>query len=258
MHTTHFFSGTSGLVLPVKNKAAFPVEYRQGSRLRYFSSVFNSIEINSTFKKIPQLKTVQRWSAEVEAGFRFTFKVPESVSHAKELKYARTDLRAFCEAIEQAAQNRGCILLQFPASFTTQHHHQLTMLLSEFAGHAGNWPVAVELRHASWYEPEVIDSITALNASYVIHDFHSLRLDIQDAPRGSLAYMRFHGPEKGYRGSYDNVTLQAYADKIIDWLKRELTVYAYFNNTLGDAVGNLKTLNDAVFGKTKPGNASVE
>ena len=58
-----------------------------------------------------------------------------------------------------------------------------------------------------------------------------------------FAYLRFHGPEGTYRGSYDDSVLLNYAKRIAVWLKEGREVYAYFNNTAGDAPGNLATLN---------------
>jgi uncharacterized protein YecE (DUF72 family) len=245
-HIVRYFSGTSGLVLPVKNKAAFPPEQQQASRLQYYSSVFNSIEINSTFKKIPRLNTIQRWSSEVTPGFRFTFKIPESVSHAAALKYPQSELDRFLQAIEPAATHAGCILLQFPASFSSDHLDALLNLINEISTRAKDWQLAVELRHISWYEHVAVNVLKQLNISYVTHDFHSMTQKFPETIIGSFVYLRFHGPEKGYRGSYDEIFLKEYAKKIKHWLSKELFVYAYFNNTLGAAVANLQTLNTFV------------
>lgn len=69
-----FFSGTSGLQID-QPKRNFPPEYSHLSHLGYYAHQENSIEINSSFYKIPQAKTVSRWATEVSPGFRFTFKL---------------------------------------------------------------------------------------------------------------------------------------------------------------------------------------
>jgi uncharacterized protein YecE (DUF72 family) len=77
----------------------------------------------------------------------------------------------------------------------------------------------------------------------------------QDMPRSATPqvsvvdhfyYLRFHGPEGTYRGSYTDAFLLGYAKRIAAWVKEGREVYAYFNNTMGDALGNLKTLNGMV------------
>ena len=62
----------------------------------------------------------------------------------------------------------------------------------------------------------------------------------------SFAYLRFHGPEPSYRGSYDDSILDRHAKRIVSWLKDGKEVYVYFNNTMGNALGNLQTLNRMV------------
>jgi uncharacterized protein YecE (DUF72 family) len=61
-----------------------------------------------------------------------------------------------------------------------------------------------------------------------------------------FVYLRFHGPEGGYRGSYSDQFLQEYASYVREWIDEGRTVYVYFNNTMGNAVQNLITLNDMV------------
>jgi uncharacterized protein YecE (DUF72 family) len=61
-----------------------------------------------------------------------------------------------------------------------------------------------------------------------------------------FTYLRFHGPEGGYRGSYNETILAGYAARIVEGLKKGRDMYVYFNNTMGDAIGNLQTVNKKV------------
>ena len=81
-----FYGGTSGLVLPVANKLAFPPAYQDKSRLTYYASLFNSLEVNSSFYKIP-MATIKRWAIEVPEGFKFTFKLFKGITHNKGLVF---------------------------------------------------------------------------------------------------------------------------------------------------------------------------
>ncbi|RYF89308.1 MAG: DUF72 domain-containing protein, partial [Chitinophagaceae bacterium] len=78
------FIGTSNIILPY-TKANFPAAFRDQSRLHYYSRLFNSIEINSSFYKLPLPATFEKWAADVTEDFRFTLKLSKCVSHAKEL-----------------------------------------------------------------------------------------------------------------------------------------------------------------------------
>ena len=80
-----FYCGTSNVVLPVPNKTHYPKAYQDKSRLHYYASIFNSVEINSSFAKVPRAKTVERWADDVPENFRFTFKLWRGITHAKEL-----------------------------------------------------------------------------------------------------------------------------------------------------------------------------
>ncbi len=80
-----FYSGTSGLVVPVP-QALYPPEFKGKSRLNYYASLFNSIEINSTFYKMPKISTVSNWAESVPDEFRFTFKLSKAITHAKGLE----------------------------------------------------------------------------------------------------------------------------------------------------------------------------
>ena len=65
-----FYSGTSGLVLPFPNKQSCPPEFHDKPRLAYYASLFNSLEVNSSFYKVPMAATVKKWADGVPDGFK--------------------------------------------------------------------------------------------------------------------------------------------------------------------------------------------
>ncbi|HET7001410.1 MAG TPA: DUF72 domain-containing protein, partial [Puia sp.] len=93
MYRGVFRSGTSGLVLSEPGKLHFPPEFRDKHRLIYYASKFNSIEINSSFYKIPLCRTYKSWSDMVPAGFQFTIKLWQGITH--EEIYDEKDLERF-------------------------------------------------------------------------------------------------------------------------------------------------------------------
>ncbi len=102
-----YHSGTSGLVLPVPNKQAFPPAYKDKSRLAYYASLFNSIEINRSFYTVPMANTVKRWTEEVPAGFTFTYKLWRGITHVKDLAYRDEDVTRFMSVIEGAGSKKA-------------------------------------------------------------------------------------------------------------------------------------------------------
>jgi uncharacterized protein YecE (DUF72 family) len=107
------------------------------------------------------------------------------------------------------------------------------------------WKVAIEFRHPSWYIGEVYEMADEYACSIVLHDIPksaNRRLN----KKAAFAYLRFHGPIGDYRGGYSDDYLQQQAEQITSWRKEGKDVYVYFNNTIGDAIKNVMTLNNMV------------
>ena len=236
-----FYSGTSNLVSPLK-RSEYPIEFTGASRLTYYASIFSSVEINASFYKLPKMATVENWGKSVPEDFRFTFKVPKVVTHAKDLQFSSEELELFAETVDRVGDKKGCLLVQLPPKVKREMEEELTGLLECLRDNAAGWNIAVEFRHPSWYDRAVYRLLQAYGTGMVEHD-----LPKAPSPKTEVAenfvYLRFHGPEGTYRGSYEDVILNGYAQRIVIWLKKGMEVYVYFNNTMGDALGNLQTLN---------------
>lgn len=242
-HNKQFYAGTSNIVLPVPNKGHFPEAYQDKTRLHYYSSLFNTVEINSSFYKIPMARTVAKWSADVPAGFRFTLKLWQGITHAKALDYNKDAISTFMQAIAPAFVKKGCLLIQFPASLTAMYFARLEKLLSDITGEQKElrWPLAIEFRHRSWYNDKVYELLKQYNAVPVQHDMPASSTPLIDMD-SDFVYLRFHGEQGKYGGSYEDFVLAEHAGYIKEWLKEKKTVFVYFNNTLGAAVQNLIVL----------------
>lgn len=237
------YAGTSGLVLPYKNKSFYPSEYQEKSRLSFYGSLFNSIEINSSFYKPPQHKTVKKWTADVPVDFKFTFKLWQEITHRKVRAINNTEIAHFIHTINEARNKKGCLLVQFPPSLKFAGFAWVKELLDSIRqiSDAKEWRIALEFRHLSWYREETYQLLNDSGAVLVYHDKKGLQtpLEEMDAP---FIYLRFHGPGGDYRGSYEDALIYEYAGYISAWLTEGKDVYCYFNNTIGDAIGNLNKL----------------
>jgi uncharacterized protein YecE (DUF72 family) len=242
-----FYSGLSGLELPVP-KYLFPPEHQDSSRLTYYATFFNSIEVNSTFYKLPMGKTLAKWKEQVPPGFAFTFKLWKEITHDKDLDFKEQDVKSFFEVIAYAGEKKGCVLVQFPPSLGKVRLMQLGALLACIdqynTGRA--WKIAVEFRNKSWYQPEVYDLLESHGAAMVIQDIPKSVTPMIDHASNFL-YIRFHGPSGNYRDSYSEHFLAEYATYVREWLQEGKTVFVYFNNTMGDAFKNLETLNNFIY-----------
>ena len=237
-----FYSGTSGILVPV-SQALYPAPFKGKSRLTYYASFFNSIEINSSFYKLPKASTVIKWRESVPEGFQFTFKLSKTISHAKGLDFDAEEIAAFISTINNVGENKGCILVQLPPSLKVERIKQLEKLFKTMhaAYERQAWKVAVEFRNKGWYNDQTFELLKQYNCSLVLQDLPA-SLTPLTVPLTSTIYLRFHGTERGYRGSYDERSLSEYAQRINQWMREGKCVYCYFNNTLGNAFNNLQAL----------------
>lgn len=240
----NFYSGTSNIVLPVANKGYFPPEYQEKSRLCYYASLFNSLEVNSSFYKIPMPRTVERWATEVPDDFRFTFKLWKAITHSKELDYDPESITKFMRAIDTAGSKKGALLIQFPGSIKVSMLQKFRQLMDDLQATnlTSGWRLAIEFRDKSWYRDNVYQLLEQYKAGVVVHDMPASSTPLIDMETDFM-FLRFHGENGDYRGSYEDDHLHEQAQYIKDWLAEGKTVFSYFNNTMGAAVHNLMTLN---------------
>jgi uncharacterized protein YecE (DUF72 family) len=272
--TSLLMAGTSGLVLPVPNKQAFPEAFRSGSRLAYYSTLFNSIEINSTFYKLPLPATFSRWAEEVQPDFRFTVKLWRGITHVPGLRFMPVDVHRCLYAAHHLGEKKGCLLIQLPPGLKVTAAEKLEQLLDKIcaADPARSWKLAVEFRHRSWYIPEVEALLHRYQAARVLHDMPASSITELPGPPACLpfgapsvdpssspvpfVYLRFHGPAGDYKGGYPDAALHTWAEKAIGWLSAGKEVYVYFNNTIGDALDDLTRLRTLILGHSLPTSSS--
>lgn len=236
--------GTSNIVVP-GNKDSFPSPYNLKSRLHYYSFFFDTVEINQTFYKLPRPATFERWEAEVPDDFQFTVKLSKDITHVKDLKNDLAFIDTFLYAAERLNDKKGCLLLQFPGKITLDYFNEVETILEKItmADEDQHWKKAVELRDRSWHTGETYELLNSFNATLVIQDMPKSKI-IEDHTTAPFVYMRFHGSMGDYRGSYANDFLKTKAEEIIECTKQGKEVYVYFNNTIGDAFNNARTLID--------------
>jgi uncharacterized protein YecE (DUF72 family) len=238
--------GTSGIVVP-GSKQSFPAEFQDKSRLAYYGSLFNTLEVNSTFKKIPMLSTFEKWALDVAEDFQFTIKVWKEITHVKHLNTNLDNIDVFFNAVNHIGDKRGCLLVQFPASITAEYSSKVEQILQRLQKvDIGNkWRKAIELRSVSWYNNDTYKLLDTYSATLVLQDMpKSKKLDVEGI--SDFFYFRFHGPKGDYRGSYSNEFLNEKAEKIRSLLGSGKDVYAYFNNTMGNAYENAMSLKEGI------------
>ena len=225
--------GTAGWSIPRQEAARVPGE---GSHLHRYSAAFTCTEINSTFYRPHRASTYTRWAASTPEDFRFSVKVPRSITHETALRPAREQLQDFVDQIGHLGSKLGPILLQLPPrqSFDEPVARDF---LSLFRDIFPSGSAALEPRHSSWFSPDAEKLLTDLCISRVIADPPITAEAHHVADDRGLTYYRLHGSPRVYYSSYSNASLQEIAEAIFQQKPRE--AWCIFDNTAsGAALGN--------------------
>ncbi|WP_052417218.1 DUF72 domain-containing protein [Cellvibrio mixtus] len=225
------------------NKENFPDEFKSGTRLQYYSTLFNSLEINSSFYKTPQPQTFSKWEHEVNNDFRFTVKMSRDITHSKKLDFHPEDLEKFMDAARHIESKKGALLIQFPASITADYCFKIEDLIKQTQSLQGasKWDIAIEVRHNSWHNMATYNMLTRHGASMVFHDMPTSKTPL-DQSATNIIYIRFHGAAGDYKGSYRIDDMEKYIELIIHSYKIGKTIFVYFNNIIGNAYENALSL----------------
>jgi uncharacterized protein YecE (DUF72 family) len=228
--------GTAGWAIPAQYKAAFPAT---GTQLERYAARLTAVEINSSFYRPHQHKTYARWAAGVPDDFRFSVKLPRSITQDKRLRDCDTELARFCGEIAGLGSKLGVVLVQLPPSLVFDSG----VARAFFPRLQGTAAVVCEPRHASWFAPDADALLQDLRVARVAADPPRASGDGMPGGWTGMAYWRLHGSPKIYYSDYPEGALQALAPKL-----RE-TDWCIFDNTAAfAALGNalrLTTLRDA-------------
>jgi uncharacterized protein YecE (DUF72 family) len=198
----------------------------QSGWLEHYGSVFDTVEINNSFYRLPEEETFAQWAARVPRRFVFAVKASRFLTHMKKLKDPEQPVERLFSRVRGLRAHLGPVLYQLPTGWKvdlSRLEHFLQVLPQ--ARHV------IEFREPSWYVQEVYDLLQRHGASLCLHDMRGSateRLRI-----GPIVYVRFHGPSGRYEGGYSVGALRSWAD----WLRVQLDggsdAYAYFNNDVG-------------------------
>ncbi len=156
----------------------FTCDAKPRNFLKQYSTVFNTVEVNSTFYALPSRDTVRRWSNETADGFRFCLKFPRAISHDKQLVGAEAETASFLEllSILHDANRLGPSFLQLGPTFDRRQFEPLTRYLEALDG---EWPFAVEVRHRDYFnngpmERSLDELLSRLHIDRVLFDSRAL------------------------------------------------------------------------------------
>jgi uncharacterized protein YecE (DUF72 family) len=193
--------------------------------LERYAEVFDTVEVNATFYRLPKESTVRGWVEQVPGDFLFAVKASRYLTHMKRLRGIAGAVARFWGPLEPLRRGRrlGPVLWQLPESFQ-RDDDLLAAALDELprADHC------FEFRHPSWFAAPVRELLEERGASLAIGD--DKRRPLPEArPAGELAYLRLHYGHRGRDGNYSEAELDDWRRRIAAWRSRRV-VFVYLNN----------------------------
>ncbi len=204
----------------------YPEKTKTTDFLHEYGKQFNTIELNTTHYRIPELETVDKWCAAVPEDFRFCPKIPKSISHVNGLGRGTDNLQRFVAALDRMAEHMGCAFIQLPPYFGKDRLAQLTDFLDRWPQLL---PLAVEVRHESWFEDPyateaLMDALAARGVAAVITDVAGRRDVLHNYVTAPRTMIRFVG--NGLIES-DYQRLAAWADLLRNWNLPETYIFPH-------------------------------
>jgi uncharacterized protein YecE (DUF72 family) len=232
--TTTFHIGCAGWSIPKIYSGDFPSD---GSHLQRYSAQLNAVEINSSFYRPHRPSTYARWSETVPTNFRFSVKMPRSITHDARLVAAGKPLDRFFDEISALEQKLGCVLIQLPPSLNFDR--SVVRRFLKALRHRFDGSCVVEPRHATWFDESANEVLAEFDIGRVAADPSVVQAAARPGGAGKLIYYRLHGSPKIYYSEYEHDCLKMLTGQLRKAGKNARDVWCIFDNTaLGFATGN--------------------
>jgi uncharacterized protein YecE (DUF72 family) len=220
--------------------------------LEIASRTFSSLEINGSFYSQIAPATYARWRAETPAGFRFALKGHRFVTHYKRLRDCAASIIRLRDQASHLGDKLAAVVWQLPSNFTLDRAR-----LADFLRALRSWRIqhAIELRHRSWFTPDVAALLRDAGAAACMSDAPDFPMWREVT--ADFVYVRLHGHTRKYASSYSTASLQRWAADARQWADHGRDVFVYFDNDAeGHAVRNALAFARLVGDQPQPARAA--
>jgi uncharacterized protein YecE (DUF72 family) len=217
--------GCSGWIYRSWAGRFYPEGCPQRRWLEYYASVFDTVELNNTFYRLPSRTAVESWAHRTPDGFCFTVKSSRYLTHMKRLTDMDRGVHRLWERLEPLVESprMGPVLWQLPERF---HRDDARLAFALERLPPGRH--AFEFRHPSWAAPAVLGLLRDHGVALCIGDHPERRWQPLELT-ADFTIVRFHHGTRGRRGNYSETELREWAPRLRAWSERA-DVFAYFNN----------------------------
>jgi uncharacterized protein YecE (DUF72 family) len=198
--------------------------------LAYYAKQFNTVEVDSTFYRIPRRQSVIDWKEQTPSGFLFSLKFPQIITHVKMLENCQEETSVFLERVGLLKEKLGILLLQFPYTFRNEH----VPLLHEFLN---NLPkehrYVVEVRNKKLLNDSFYSLLKDKNVALAWVD--SPFMPVINEVTSDFIYVRWEGDRRRVKGTLGRIevdkaaNIKQWADRIKPLLENQIGVFGYFS-----------------------------
>lgn len=241
------YIGTSAFTAGGWEGTFYPEGTKPADFLRYYAQHFNSVEVDSTFYRIPAASTVHGWASKTPDGFVFAAKVPQVITHEKVLVDCDTEFKQFVEVMGILGAKLGPLLFQF-GYFNRLAFHGVNDFLARLRPFLKKLPkdhrFAVEIRNKNWLVPQFVEALRERGVALALIDQSWMPRPAQwfdkfDPITADFTYVRWLGDRKGIEERtkvWDRVIVDR-SPELSEWAetlgkvhKRKIQIFAYANN----------------------------
>lgn len=210
--------GTSGFQYKEWKGDFYPEDLSAARMLTYYAKRFGSTEINYSFRKLPSLSSIQKWSAATPEDFRFSFKASQGITHSSRLKDCSAKVERFAEAIAPMGAKVGAVLFQLPPNFQKD-----VPRLGDFVAQLPKgMRAAFEFRHESWFSDDVYTTLHEAGAALCLAEDEELATP--SMATADFGYLRLR------REDYQKKDLRQWAAFVQEQEERWSEKYIYFKH----------------------------
>jgi uncharacterized protein YecE (DUF72 family) len=244
----------------------YPEGTAAGDYLAFYATRFRAVEVDATFYRIPTETLARRWAAALPGGFRFAAKVPQVITHEKQLEGCTDELELFLRSMDHLGDKLGPLLFQFPyfskkSGMTEAGFNE--RLRKFLPGLPSGYRFALEIRNKTWLKPAFLDLLREHGVACTLVDHPWMPrigevMERLDPVTADFVYVRWLGDRRGIEKrteSWDELIvdrsreMQEWAPVVRTLLDRNMTIYGFFNNHYaGHAPGSIALLRAALAG----------
>jgi uncharacterized protein YecE (DUF72 family) len=242
--------GTSAFTAAGWPGTFYPPDMKPADYLSFYAQHFDTVEVDSTYYRIPSLDITRSWHAKTPKNFLFALKIVQTITHEKVLVDCDEELKHFLAAADALGEKRGPLLFQFPyfnkKAFSTVDDF-LARLVPFLKKLPRGYKFAVEVRNKNWLAPKFVDTLRerGIALALIDHPWMPRPKEIVaklDPITADFTYIRWLGDRKGIEEqtkTWDKTIvnrrreLEEWAEAIRKFNQRSVDIFAFANNHYG-------------------------